>query len=311
MKYRATVSFLIAFFVSLSVAADDTLFFKRDEYGRLLIPVETATGESRFFQFDTASGRSAMLDVRAELYGVKTYEGGIRHLGSAGLRRVPVGSVRKLSVAGINRSNHIVALYPFRGHQDYNDPDIVAGSIGFDGFRGTVVHVTPQTNSMVLSANSGHLTRSKWGLLAGYPSSNASILVDFVYENIDFTLLIATGFSRSAINYSALKALKPEVKPKALRPKRQLTRGLDANEKDYGTLKLTNLDINGWRLGDLEVVAAPISSHEFLGFMDEPLLILGADVLTNMELVFDFRDFQLWYPLSTEGVVSLSEVNDR
>ncbi len=302
---------LSVLFFALAVSAEGILTFKKDDYGRLLIPVEAATGEQRYFQFDTASGRSAMLDVRADLYGAKRYEGGIRHVGSAGLRRVPVGSVRKLSVAGISRSNHIVALYPYRGHQDYNDPDIVAGSIGFDGLRGTVVHVLPQNNTMVLSANSGYLDRSKWGLLAGYPSSNASILVDFSYENIDFTLLLATGFSRSAINYSALRALRPGVKPKTLKSKRQLSRGLDVNEKDYGTLQLTNLDINGWKLGNLEVVAVPISSHEFVGYMDEPLLILGADVLTNEELVFDFRDFQLWYPISAKGIIDTSNTKER
>lgn len=297
--------FLVAICLnSFSIQAEQTVAFKRDAQGRILVPVTIDENSSDYLQLDTAAGRTAISEVKRHPYHVKPYDGHIRHMASNGFAKVSVGTMENLAVAGINIKRHIVAVYPadYKSVQENDAP--VAGVVGFDVFRGQLLQINGEAGHIAYAANSGFLDQGEWGVIPGYPNTNASILTKTSYKGVELTVLFATGYSRSALNLAAFAELYPNQKHRVLPRKITYRRGMENRVRAGGAVTLAGLDIGGWQLDDLEVAVINVPSIRIAGEDNVPLLILGADVLTRSNLVFDYRDFQVWYPRKAEAVAS-------
>ncbi|MBL4639674.1 MAG: hypothetical protein JKY57_04000 [Kordiimonadaceae bacterium] len=268
--------------------------FTKDKYGRVYLPVSTSPPSDHMLLFDSGAGRSAIVSSDIVLMQAKVSRvSSLRHLTSSGFKRVPYAWIGHFFVAGIDVENHMVGLYPYR--QGFDEP-IVRGLIGFDAFRGRLLHIRQKAETVEIYANSGVLDRTEWGLLTGHPNANASIVSDFKLGELEVSVLIASGYSRSVVNmaaYDIFLAADMGCKGEVVK----VSRGMRPYPDTHSSLHIKNLTINGWEIGDVTVARIDIDSRMLTGYMDAPLLILGADVLMAQDIVFDFRDFQLWYPL--------------
>ncbi|MBL4838763.1 MAG: hypothetical protein JKY34_14420 [Kordiimonadaceae bacterium] len=287
------VALVFYFAVEVGVTAEQVPF-TQDEYGRLYLPVSTHPPSEHILLFDSGAGRSAIIESDTVLMGAKLYrKGKLRHLASSGFRHVPFAYVKNMTVGGVEVNRHIVALYPF----SLGSIDVpVRGLVGFDVFRGYLLHIRQIPGFIETYTTSAYLDRKKWGLLTGWPNDNASILSSFMHDGIEISVLLATGYSHSAVNSLAYEIFK--ATPGATKgPVIKVARGMGNSTGTFRSLNIKNLTVKNWAIGDVTVARIRLNTQMLTGYMNTPLLVLGADVLMAQDVIFDFRAFQLWYPI--------------
>jgi|GEM_PF-6634281 len=291
-----SASLFVAALIAEPVRAE--IHIKKDEFGRITVPVNIGGGEVYYFLLDTAARRFGIRQDSVPSPHIKTYSHrNIRHMSSSGILILPLAKFKQIEFGRNSIETAIAGLFPRAG--SYGD---IAGVAGFDAYHGYILHVQPSKLHIELHANVGSFATAGWKLITGHPNAYGGLLIENDYDGQDITVLLASGLSKTLINQAAAALLFPDLFPKGKRKKgarfgrSDVFKGLHSRLVGLDTLVLQDFHVGGWELGDLEVGITVLPVKEQTGFMAAPFIMLGSDVLANREYALDARSHQLWVP---------------
>jgi len=281
---------LVAVLSTQGFAGTSLLPVKLDEYGRITIPVTLEGGkQEQYFLLDTAARRSLLLNKDSGLSAVRLYQQGtIRHFSSHGLLRLPAAVIAGWKIGDRLVGNSLIGLYP--------DNASARGLVGNDDFVGHILHWAPKQKRLGVYTNTLPISTAAWHNIGGKPNRHFSMMLKTEYQGEEITVLVATGTSRTLLDNDTASRLSQGAKNRPIdkRPSAMSAIGLGFPSKSFRELILPDFKIGAWSLGDIKVLSARVDVREITGFMDAPVMILGADILLKHEVAFDFRDYQLW-----------------
>jgi len=286
----AGLAFLLAATTAPAIAKSETLPVTLDDYGRITMPIVLdGRTSTQHFLFDTAARRSLVLNRDSNAAGIRRYENGtIRHFSAEGLLRLPAATISSWKVGGRTVQNSIIGFY--------SDNAELAGLVGNNVFLGRILHWRLGSGLLNVYANTAALSDASWHNIGGRPNRHFSMLLTTEYRGVEITVLVATGASRTMLDSDTLYKLFPnsEVWSPNNVDYKSVEFGLGSQRKNFRAFKLPDFKIGSWDLGEVEVLSANFDTKEITGFMNAPVMILGADILLKHEVAFDFRDYQLW-----------------
>ena len=281
---------LTAAFAFPATAKPEILPVALDEYGRITVPtLLDGRSEAQYFLFDSAARRSLLLNRDSDANGIRRYEKGtIRHYSAEGLLRLPAATISSWKVGSRTVKNSIIGLY--------SDTDEAAGLVGNNVFLGRILHWRPGAGQLEIHANTAPFAGASWRNVGGRPNRHFSMLLTTEYRGVEITVLVATGASRTVLDTGTLNQLFPNSKQWSEKniDYKSVEFGLGSQRKNFRDFTLPNFAIGKWHLGDIGVLSKSFDTKEITGFVNAPVMILGADILLANEVAFDFRDYQLW-----------------
>lgn len=298
--YFAIAMIMAALASTAHTRADEkTVPFSINAAGYIVVPLEISGEEASCFILDTAARRFGITNEMADLPGAeRVYRGMINHVSSGGNLRLPHARLHNLRFAGHELELGNSAIFPSRVA---NGP-VSCGVLGFDAYHGYVMRLNGPARRLELDPHSGDLARAGWRLISAEPNNQGALMIQTSYRGQELTVILATGLSRSMLDYSAAELLFPERfegKPKPSLKGHGATiasLGFLASEREYKTLLLPDFAIKSWHVGNVEAAVTRLPARVQTGHVKAPLLMLGADVLAHKDFALDTRSHQLWVP---------------
>lgn len=278
--------------------------FTLTEDGYITVPLEIGGVEAPCFILDTATRRFGVTNQMADRHWAeRVFEGTLNHVSSGGKLRLPLAKLHRIRFGDHEIETGYAAIFPDRAEAGV----ISCGLVGFDAYHGYVMRLNGPEKRLELTAHSGNFARAGWRLITAEPNSQGALMIDTSYNGEQVTVMLATGLKHSMMDFATARRLMPEhFKTDPNNPRNVLVTsphdtiasniGLIARERTYETLMLTDFHVNGWALGDVEVAVAPLPVRDQTGYMDAPLIMLGADILKHKDFALDTRAHQLWVP---------------
>jgi hypothetical protein len=295
---------LLALLIAAPQAHASSIAFTLDGEGRIIVPLEIGGVENPCFILDTATRRFGLSNHMADRHWAeRVFKGSINHVSAGGTVRLPLAKLHRIRFGDHEIETGYAAIYP---DHTANGP-VTCGMLGFDAYHGYVMRLEGAARRISLSAHPGALARAGWRIITAEYNNQGALLIDTEYRGQTLTVMLATGLSHTMIDYAAAKLLFPEDfdGSPATREKHRGTTlarmGFIAPEREYDTVMLPGLAVNGWALGDVEAVVAHLPVRDQTGYMNAALLMIGADVLAGQDFALDTRAHQLWVP-PAEGI---------
>lgn len=279
------------------VLADaSTIPFKRDAYGRMLVPVTVDGITHDCFLFDTAARRFAIAFKEEDLNSIVVEDrSSMNFMSSSGFLRLPLAQVSSLAVGRKELGKTYVARFP-KG-------DTACGVAGFDAYNGFVMQVDPAQSVIRQLPHSGDLAAANWQFIDGSFNRFGGMLLKTTYRGQEITVMLASGLSASLMDYKTAKLMFPDKFRKGpgytLDGKWEaqfLSRGIVGGPKQFESLTLKDFDIQGWKLGDIKVAVTRLNDERGISSKSDAFIMIGADVLAARPYAIDTRWHQVWYP---------------
>jgi hypothetical protein len=290
---------ILTLLIATPRAGATSIAFTLDTEGRIVVPLEIGGVENPCFILDTATRRFGLSNQMADRHWAeRVFKGSINHISSGGAVRLPLAKLHRIRFGDHEIETGYAAIYPDR---TAGGP-VKCGMLGFDAYHGYVMRLEGPARRINLSANPGALARAGWRIITAEYNNQGALMIDTEYRGQTLTVMLATGLSHTMIDYAAAKLLFPEdfdgsptarSKPHGTTLARM---GFIAPEREYDTLMLPDLAVNGWPLGDVEAVVAHLPVRDQTGYMNAALLMIGADILARQDFALDTRAHQLWVP---------------
>lgn len=292
---------LVAFAVLVAARPADatSIPFTLDREGRIIVPLEIGGVESPCFILDTATRRFGVTNHMANRHWAeRVFKGSINHISAGGTVRLPLAKLHRIRFGNHEIETGYAAIYPDR----IASGPVTCGMLGFDAYHGYIMRLEGPARRISLNAHPGELARAGWRIITAEYNNQGALLIDTEYRGQTITVMLATGLSRTMIDYAAAKLLFPEDfdgSPAARDTPHGVAlarMGFLAAEREYDTLMLPDLTVKGWALGDVEAVVTHLPVRDQTGYMNAALLMIGADVLVQKDFALDTRAHQLWVP---------------
>lgn len=292
--HRFIISFLLlctgCLSVGFSVQAKDTVY-TLDEYGRILVPVEYGD-QTYHYLLSTSSRRIGARAGNFDALKIKQYQSSVlEDFSITGEIELPMAGLTEMRLAGRTIKDRYITVL--------NAKSPAAGILGYAAFGEQLIHIKPASRIIGFHAHAGAFSTDEWSLIDGRNNKYGGIIIETEYMGVKLDVLFASDLSRSVLDNRAYAALKDELPPRKKRNGfTSIIVGADANTSVFEKQLLPNFVLGDMQLGDIEVVTTKVNTKDASGKNDALMLILGADIIAQNELVLDFRDFQLWYPSS-------------
>lgn len=265
--------------------------YEYDEYNRILLPIEFADGQVSGYLFDTAARFFGVTNAEQARRRMLVYDSASIHVfTSRGNLRLPVATFTGAQFGQAELGKRYVAVFP--------DGAQIQGYVGNRFFRNYLVHIQPTSKKIELHPNSSDFSSGRWSIISGRRNKFGAILIDAESSGEPLDVLLATGNSRTLIDWHAARRLFPGLETGLMPKTFEVTTGIDDQPMQLASVQLPPVDLGGWFLEGVEVGVAHLPVRDATGYMNSNLLVLGADILSQQEMVIDFRYSQLWLPMN-------------
>jgi len=270
-------------------ASDGTVVpFRYDAEHRIMLPVLIPDRKPALYLLDTASRFVGMTNSEVARLGLSILaQASIREFASTSQLKLPVTSVHTMTLGTLPLDNQWVAVFPNAGGP--------SGALGYRVYANRLIHIDPKHRNLGFYSNDGRFSQNGWKLVTGRANRYGAIVLETKIRGVPFDIVIASGNSRSLIDWQAAEALFPDLYKHPPARTVSVTAGLINEVRHVQAKTLHNVHIGSWTLGDLEVGITRLPVRQVTGYMNANLLMLGADALTREEIVLDFRHWQVWH----------------
>lgn len=272
-----------------NAAAEDQSYYL-DAHGRPLVAASLGTGAEARLLLDTAARRTGLTNgLAAQAGAVARNRSRIHHFSSQGILSLPLAKLDKMTIFGKQVIRNTIALYP--------DNAPLQGIVGFDTLRGQVFRIEPENRIVHIAPHAGDIADAGWSMIEGRSNRYMGIVLTAQYQGEEIDVLLATGSSHTVLDRRVAKKLFPKKDFSVFFGITEVYQGLAPKALNLDIITLENFAIGPWHLGDLDVAVARLPVKQTIGVAKANLLMLGADVLMQQPLAFDFRNQSLWVPV--------------
>lgn len=264
--------------------------YRLDENGRILVPVTFNGNKSFDYLLATTNRRIGMRADDLDAMGVKPYyRTTIREYSPYGMIRLPAAAMPDMLIGEQLITDRYVVIYPEKAP--------IRGVIGFDLFGQGLIHIEPDRSVINVYANAVKVAGEEWGLLTGVPNHYGGIVIQTVYRGVELNVVVDSSISKSMMTPQVARKIIPNYNAVKHVEFAFTAMGMNTFEKALNSVILKDFKLDGWSLGDVEVVVGQVNAAEATNSDNPNVLILGADFMRKHEFALDYRDFQIWYPL--------------
>ena len=249
--------------------------------------VDAGAGESFPFIIDTAASHTVLYPNLVAALGMQADPLlSKRVMTATGTADMPVYSPGALKFAGFDFFVRETVAMP-QGRRLY-----AYGLIGIDLLHGRVLHL-PKGGAAMLLSDASKLPGEGWKSVQGRPVGYGSVAIDIQMDQETVPAIVDTGASVTVLNAQAsLLFLQQTVQGQAGSAARlESSTGQMSGQRVF----LKRVMVGDQKLQDKTVLAAPLPVFRTFGASTVPAAILGMDILGQMEVAIDFRNWQLWY----------------
>lgn len=269
------------------IAAGETVFAAptiADRVGRVLAPVYVnGRGPYRFI-VDTGANRSVIAPrVAAKLGLVPDAAKPILLQGVTGSVSVPSIEVHELAAGDTQLRNLRV---PIVDAAVFADAD---GILAVDSFAGMCLDVDFTANAVTITRGSCRRPGPNWARVRGRLLFGQLMVVDAKIGRTLVRAIVDTGSERSLGNPALLQALDLERRADDPRSETQVVGATD-HRVEGNVVESPEVRLGEISIGNLAVTFGDLNVFKLWGFVDEPAIVLGMDILgTAAQLRIDYR----------------------
>ncbi|WND01737.1 retroviral-like aspartic protease family protein [Temperatibacter marinus] len=284
--------------LSLSSHAFEKDFFKRqltldfewERKGRILVPVTVHSFGQQLFLFDSAAGGTTIYQDPARLVGAERLIGKSQKiLTSTGMETASLYNIRKLSFG--MRSQTYAGLPALREYSQRKE----FGVLALDLILWQVYEVSPKENKIHIYKYADHFAKkAEWVQLEKGTMAGNAVFVKLLFNDHLVEAMVDTGASTTILNRAAYEKI---ARPDEGRAKKYRKITGSASSSVVGQEVLIDVSFHkelGTGVKDHKVLITDLPAFSALGLQDQPMILLGMDLLSSENFVLDMRHSRLF-----------------